>query len=357
MQAYSDLPQTAFWRTGTLESDPLCLEGIESPQRRISPRDKVATAGSCFAQHVSRFLRDSELSFLDVEPAPRSLPADRHSAHGYSMYSARYGNIYTVRQLLQLVKEVRGEHEPRESVWEKEGRFFDVLRPGVTPDGLDDEAEVRAHRSWHLERLQELFATMDVFIFTMGLTEAWEHIQSGTVYPTAPGVLAGSHDPNIFAFHNFNYEEVLADFLDLQALLTDFRSGKDPLRYVLTVSPVPLTATASGKHVLSASTYSKAVLRAVAGHLSDTQEAVDYFPSYEIVTNPAARSSFFADNLRSVTPQGVHAAMSVFLRAHGQTVPELGSDEQSSTSKPMTDAAAEETDLECEEALLEAFSR
>ncbi len=85
---------------------------------------------------------------------------------------------------------------------------------------------------------------MDVFIFTMGLTEAWIDKRNGRVYPTAPGTIAGSFDPKIHAFHNFSYNEIYDDFLEFLELVRNWNPG---FRVILTVSPVPLTATASGR--------------------------------------------------------------------------------------------------------------
>ena len=83
---------------------------------------------------------------------------------------------------------------------------------------------------------------------------------------------------------------------------------------VMTVSPVPLTGTASGRHVLQATTYSKAVLRAVAGELAQKYDHIDYFPSYEVITNQAARGCFYEENLRSVRREGVEAVMNIFFQ-------------------------------------------
>ena len=64
------------------------------------------------------------------------------------MYSARYGNIYTVRQLLQLAQEVAGEWNPENYIWEKDGKFYDALRPAVEPEGLNSPEEVIEHRQY-----------------------------------------------------------------------------------------------------------------------------------------------------------------------------------------------------------------
>ena len=103
---------------------------------------RIATAGSCFAQHISRHLKKNGYNVLDFEPAPPGLQNDMHQKYGFSMYSARYGNIYTVRQLLQLTLEAAGTSTPTNYIWEKNGRFFDALRPNIEPDGLDSLEEL-----------------------------------------------------------------------------------------------------------------------------------------------------------------------------------------------------------------------
>jgi hypothetical protein len=91
---------------------------------------------------------------------------------------------------------------------------------------------------------------------------------------------------------------------------------------VLTVSPVPLTATATGRHALVATTHSKSVLRAAAGQLADERDDVDYFPSYEIISGFPYRAAFYEPNLRTVTPDGVAFVMRHFFQAlQGRTAP------------------------------------
>jgi len=85
-------------------------------------------------------------------------------------------------------------------------------------------------------------------------------------------------------------------------------------KLILTVSPVPLAASASGNHVLPATIYSKSALRAAAQEAAEDLENVFYFPSYEIITGPQARGRFFAEDLREVTEKGVEHVMRVFLR-------------------------------------------
>lgn len=347
---YTSLPDTAFWKTGVEKPSHLAPAGIYTKRWTLDPNAKIAAAGSCFAQHISRNLRRNGYRLMDVEPAPKALGEAYHQAFGYALYSGRYGNIYTTRQLLQLVQEVFARKRPAPVVWEKDARFYDAIRPNIEPDGFASVEELTAARAYHLDQLRTMFLELDVFIFTLGLTEGWEHRETGRVVPIAPGVIAGESEIGAYRFANYGFAEVVADFEAVMALLKAKR--KKPTRYLLTVSPVPLTATATGNHVLYATSYSKSVLRAAVGDLYARHDEIDYFPSYEIITNPAARGTFFASNLRSVAPEGVEVVMKEFFANH----PPL-------TDGPSPDAGADgsarksEKDVQCEEALLEAFGK
>jgi len=310
---YQGLPPGAFWRTGFAEA-PYPPPDIYRPRWALTKGDRIVTAGSCFAQHVGRALRRNGFTVLDAEPAPPGLDPAAAAAQGYGLYSARYGNIYTTRQLRQLLDEAWSGAPDFDAVWERGGRHYDALRPNISPEGFESPDAVRAARAAHLAKVREVFAQADVFVFTLGLTEAWVHRPSGQVYATAPGTIAGRYDPAIHAFANFRLAEVRAD---LEAALARLKALNPALRVLLTVSPVPLTATASGAHVLPATVLSKSVLRACAGEMQADHPEVDYFPSYEIVTSARGGAAFFEDNLRSVTEAGVARVMEVFLRAHG----------------------------------------
>lgn len=351
---YEGLPREAYWRSGVAEASPFGPANIYRRKWEIPSTSRTATAGSCFAQHISRRMKASGFNVLDVEPVPDGLPASLHQKFGYGLYSARYGNIYTVHQLLQLAREAAGLVRPADFVWEKNGRYYDGLRPAVEPDGLGSIEEVLFHRQHHVRRVANLFRSMDLFIFTLGLTEAWMHAESGTVFPVAPGTIAGQFDPKRHVFKNFRVDEILTAFSEFEAVLSGLRGGSLP-RMILTVSPVPLTATASGGHILQATTYSKSVLRVVAGQLATEKPYIDYFPSFEIVTNQAARGTFYESNLRSVRADGVENVMRVFFGEHGGAQPAVAAPETTQPAK-VTPQEPADNDVQCEEAILEAFA-
>ena len=154
-----------------------------------------------------------------------------------------------------------------------------------------------------------MFETLDIFVFTLGLTEAWINSLDGSVYPVAPGIITANTDLKQYRFINFDYDSVVAD---LMAFVDRFRGVNPAGKIILTVSPVPLIATAENRHVLCSTTLSKSVLRAAADKISSAYSFVEYLPSYEIIAGNFNRGTYFAGDLRTVTRDGVKHVMKVF---------------------------------------------
>lgn len=351
---YSDLAPQAFWRTGVAEAGVFGLNALWTSKWRLPADARFATYGSCFAQHIARALLARKLPWMDAEPAPGRTPPELAKAYNYGVFSARTGNVYTAAQLLMLAELATGAlaiEEPE--LWVDGGRVFDSLRPAIEPGGFATRDEALLSRATMAGAFLRSVAEADVFVFTLGLTEGWENTATGHSYAMCPGTVAGTFDAAAHVFCNYGYAQV-RDHLD-RALAILRRINPD-LRVLLTVSPVPLTATASGAHVLVATTYSKSVLRAVAGDAA-REAGIDYFPSYEIITGAPTRSAFYEPNLRSVAQAGVDLVMGHFFRGL-----DLSGAPRGRAPNPQTDpAAAAEAEmraeeLACEEALLEAYN-
>ena len=307
---YTGLPDHQFWRRSVARSEGFALDPVVAPRFTIAATDRVATAGSCFAQHISRSLQRSGFNYWVPEAAPEGLGVDAARRRGFGVFSCRFGNVYTTRQLLQLFMEAFGGQ--RDHAWQRDdGRHVDALRPQVEPAGYASPEDVAAARTEHLAAVRRMFEGADVFVFTLGLTECWESSLDGTVYPLAPGVAGGAYDPRVHAFRNLTVADVQGDLLEFVAEL--WRVNRD-CRVVLTVSPVPLIATYEPRHVLVSTAYSKSVLRVAVQAAVEAFGHVDYFPSYEIVTGNHAGGRYFEDDLREVNELGVGHAMRIFMR-------------------------------------------
>ena len=132
----------------------------------------------------------------------------------------------------------------------------------------------------------------------------------GTVYPLAPGVAGGEHDPARHEFVNLDIHDVMAD---MEAFLEGLRAINPKVKAILTVSPVPLIATYEDRNVLVATTYSKSVLRVAADMLYRRYDWVEYFPSYEIIVGNYNNSAYFEADFRGINAIGVDHAMRCFI--------------------------------------------
>jgi hypothetical protein len=308
---YQGRPDYAYWRRAVSEAEEGELDPCVDPAFRIGARKRVATAGSCFAQHIGRYLKAAGSNYLVTEPPHPLLTEQAARVTNYGVFSARYGNIYTARQLLQLFDRAYGAFRPQENLWrEGEKEIIDPFRPNIQPGGFNSEREFALDRDRHFRAVREMFEKLDVFVFTLGLTEAWRSRRDGAVFPICPGVSGGEFSWREHEFVNFGVDDVVAD---IRAFVDRLRSVNPEARMILTVSPVPLAATAENRHVLVSTVCSKAVLRAACDVLERTVENLVYFPSYEIVASGYA-GRYFADDGRTVLEEGVAHVMRVFSR-------------------------------------------
>ena len=122
---YEGLPYNRFWKRGVTLNSPK-IDDIYTPAFSLSKGEPIATAGSCFAQHIHKALKSQNYNVLEIERPSQSLKKSEHARNGYGMYSARYGNIYTVKQLSQLSKEALGTIQIFEA-WEKDGTYTPLV--------------------------------------------------------------------------------------------------------------------------------------------------------------------------------------------------------------------------------------
>lgn len=309
---YAGAPKVQFWKNAVAAIAPENLDPVVNPRFAIGIDDKVATAGSCFAQHIARTLNASGFNYFVPEQAPKYMTPEESHAHNFGVFSARFGNIYTVRQLLQLIDRIDNRFQPRDTAWVgSSGGYVDPFRPQIEPDGFPTVDALNLSRESHFAAVRQMFREMDYFIFTFGLTEGWRSRVDGAVFPLAPGVAGGKMDLDDYEFINFDVDSIRADTHEVIARIKAFNPD---CRIILTVSPVPLIATYEPRHALVSTTYSKAVLRVVADEMWRCYDHVDYFPSYEIITGSYNRGAYFGGDLREVREEGVAHVMRTFMR-------------------------------------------
>ncbi len=308
---YSSLPDHRFWRKAVTGVPPFALDPLVRTPFKISREDKVATGGSCFAQEIAQRLQMSGFHYYLAEEPPAGMSPQEAERRNYSMYSCRYGNLYTTAQFLQLLDRAYGRFRPELDFWvrSEDGRFVDPFRPRIEPDGFASVEEMRADRERHLAAVRHMVETMDVFVFTFGHTETWRHKKDGAILQLAPGVAGGDWSPEAYEFYNMTVSEVIRDFL---AAVDRIRVLNPQVRIVLSVSPVGIIATYEDRHVIESNSAVKAILRAAADEIKRVRPGIAYFPSYDLATVSPNVSRFYRDDTRRITSRGIDQTMRVF---------------------------------------------
>lgn len=307
---YKNLPSTSFW-TKSVSSTSWENVFLECKSKfKIKSTDIVASAGSCFAQRISTFLKSENFNYFNFEPPHPIIDASSANQLGYNLFSARYGNIYSIRQLRQLIDECL---EIRSIIKNFEftanGKVKDLLRPGIHGEGWESIEEAEADRVYHISRVKFMLLNMNVFIFTLGLTEQWLDYKNNVIYGTHPSVTTSKVTTVNLDKINLDYNDNLNDLIYCINLI---RQINPSVRFILTVSPVALVASHQSDHVLISNYYSKSILRAVAGKICSMADYVDYFMSYEIFNASQSFGQYLSQDLRDVNQRGVNVAMHLF---------------------------------------------
>lgn len=285
---------------------------------QIDPSWPIFTMGSCFAREVENVLMMRGLALVTKG---HGVPAEHFET--WNATTGRGGgaaggelsrgalNKYSVRSMTHELKRVLlDETYPNDGLIElAPDQWFDPHASGLR---LLDRETAFANR----KRLTAATATIKqarICFFTLGLTETWLDSETGLAMNAHPGPAWLARMPERFRFIDYGYDETLADMLSIIEMI---RTHCHPeMRFVVTVSPVPLGATFKDADVIVANSASKSVLRAVAEELYRRFDFVDYFPSYEIVLNSPRALAFQEDQLH-VARDMVAGVMSTFERSY-----------------------------------------
>jgi GSCFA family len=307
-----------WYRSG---SDPLDANGTFACQRlrnayfppvvkagfNVRRDDRLFAIGSCFARGIEKALKARSFA---VESAAADF--DQFSVvEGRSVTALGFTNKYTTYSILN---ELRWALDPAAIF--PEASLVDLdekhcIDPHINPTLVTVDRAGTLARRRILQEVNARIRDCRVVFITLGLVEVWYDTLAGVHLNTSPVKEAKQLFPMRYQFQATRYPENLENMEQVYALLTKY--GHPDLRIVVTTSPVPLQATFTGADIVSANTYSKSTLRAVAQDFAADHPNVHYFPSYEIVMN-SDRAVAWEKDLRHVTGRMTNYVMDVFMR-------------------------------------------
>lgn len=351
MHPYRKFPPDSFWKTTVATKSWNSIFEKLSTKFKIDQDASISSAGSCFAQRVKNSILERKLNYKYFEQPHEFYDFFKGTDFGYRNFSCRYGNIYTTPQLEQLIDECTGRRDVIVSYGKNsKGRFVDLNRPNACPQNFESLEDLVADRIYHLHKVKEMFSDVDVFIFTLGLTEAWKDEKSNIVYGSHPDIFSLQNFSSKVNAVNFTYPEV---YTSLLSSINKIRELNSRIKFIFTVSPVGLAATHQTNNVLFASTYSKSVLRSVAGDLAATIDYVDYFPSFEFFSLAQSFGQYLSEDLRDVSGRGVEVIMDCFFNSYYDERSYRGVARHSSSS---LNFELNSSNIECDEILNQYLS-
>lgn len=317
-QAFANVrsSRASLWPDG--RRDHVRLSGVAKvtfqPSFQLSPGEMIFTAGSCFARNIEK--RFAQLGF-EMPACALSLPAEERASETDNDFLNKYPPQ-------SILNEFRWALDPAAAYPETgflqlgPDQWHDAhSAPNLKPASIE---RVRERRAMVLGLYRQIPACR-VVVITLGLIEAWFDEETGHYLNGAPPAVAAQAQPSRFRLDVLTVDEVCDTLEQIHDLLARF--GHPDFRLLLTVSPVPLRNTFTGKDAITANSYSKSVLRAATEVFVHGHPRVDYFPSYEIVTHTLQSSAFIQDN-RHVTPQVVNVIVDRVVKAYCPALDKIG---------------------------------
>ncbi len=246
---------------------------------QLEPDTPVASIGTCFAEEFAFFMTHERFNYIRTED-------DDVAA------SANWGRVYTIPNLLQIIRYSVEQNYPVLTAHSNRG-WFDPLREARKSTYFESADKGRAAILDHRRASRRAFADCRILIVTVGQNEAWFDKSSGHFWAKNPPreVLNARRDD--FSVHEFSFAQNVAGLMDAVKILQSLNPG---LKIVFTVSPVASWATFSDKDVVSRSFANKCILRAAVDNVVASQPGrLFYFPSFEMVLCDNPRN-FRADN-------------------------------------------------------------
>lgn len=254
----------------------------------LSSEDSVFAIGSCFARGIEQSLVSSNLDVLSYASEFDSFELSNPSVTGRG-FTNKY-STFAIANEVGWALDPTMEFPTESLVQVAPDRVID---PHVNPTLKWLAWQPTLDRRAIITDVYSRIPSARVLIITLGLVESWFDGHSGIYLNMTPTREMIELDPDRYVFEVTGFEQNRAQLDALSALLR--RTCPSELQIVVTVSPVPLNATFSGRDVVAANAYSKAVLRAAAEEWCFDEPNVHYFPSYEIVTTSDSSAAWETD--------------------------------------------------------------
>lgn len=252
-----------------------------APRFTVSSESKIFTIGSCFARNI-----EAELEGFDLPTTRFAVPKEEWDQRPNGLLNEF--NPGTMAQRMKWALDQVDTSIIHATYQIKGEQVDDLYLRHCNPVSLERAVERRKE----IDAIYSHMATSQLVIITLGLVECWYDNLTQTYLNQMPYVRMALKEPDRYVLKRLTVDESYSLLAPCFQRITDLG-----IRILITVSPVPLMTTFSGRDCVAANCYSKSSLRSCAEMLADDFETlVDYYPSYEIVISGGPQS-FIEDNI------------------------------------------------------------
>ena len=253
--------------------EPECWPAL-NPKFQLKPGSRVFTIGSCFARHIELYLHQSGFQLPTIEYLECLDGVGSEILNKYTPPSI-YQDLAWTKKIRDRDDRVRMDDIEDFLITLENGGVRDLQRQFGSTFGVTRE-QALADRQHYYQLFRQVFACETVII-TLGFIECWWDEKTDQ-YILFDNSLRKIGDGRFF-FRRLDFMESYRFIKDS----LDIINSEGDKNILITTSPVPLARTFTSDDVIVANSYSKSVLRAVAGQIVEEYKNVDYFPSYESV--------------------------------------------------------------------------
>ena len=253
--------------------------------------DRFFCIGSCFARNI-----EEHLIYRGIDVLSRRVVAPREEVRARPNSLI---NKYTTFSMANELSWVVNPPDDYSAALLETSEGWRDLQLAPTLPGVSRERALERRR-YTVESYFARLRAADVVIITLGLCEVWRDNGTGYWLNGAPTLWSVRREPGRFSVTTASVEA------NLQSLLEIYRNLKSlspAVKVIVTVSPVPLGMTFSGKDVLQANTLGKSTLRAVA-------------QGFEMVTL-SDRAAAYGEDCLHVNDAVVERVVGAFFSAYG----------------------------------------
>jgi len=229
--------------------------------KRINHQQNFFSIGSCFAQIIGNQLLE----------------------HKFHLLRNPFGIIYnatTIANLLQMT--IKQQMPEEESYLSNQGIFYNYHFHGDISATSIQALKILIEKK--IKDAHQFLKTTNWLMVTLGTAFVYERCESGNVVANCHKIPAKK-----FRRKLYGVEDVVNP---LSTIIKQLKVFNPNLQIIFTVSPV--------RHIrdgLADNALSKAILRLACSQLVNNFDAIDYFPSYEMMIDDLRDYRFYADDL------------------------------------------------------------